>query len=90
MPNTADNLKSFIERIRSINWFQRIFHWQRVKNHLIDVASELSTLLTQLENLETDKIDSGKQLSDYKKNLDLAIEKKYELQESEKRVPQFD
>ncbi len=37
MNTDVDNLKSFIEKIRSLNFFQRLFGWKNIRNALIKV-----------------------------------------------------
>ncbi len=50
MDTNIDNLKKFIESIRSIEVWVRIFGWQRIKNQLIDATADLERLVANYEN----------------------------------------
>jgi hypothetical protein len=89
MISSADTLKSFIEKIRSINLFQRIFHWKKIRNQLIDVASALTSLLDQLQNLQTDKIASESNLSNCRKDLQVINDQKIKLEAAQKRFEEI-
>lgn len=47
------HLKMFLERIKSLSFFQRLFYWKAVRNQLIDAAADVSYLQNQLNNLQT-------------------------------------
>ena len=51
METNIDNLKRFIESIKTIGLFQRIFGWSSVRNQLVDAATDLQRLTTTTENL---------------------------------------
>jgi len=55
MNTPKDTLRAFLNRIRHINLFQRIFYWRSVRNELIDATESLSRLEADLEKLQDSK-----------------------------------
>lgn len=51
METNTDNLKRFIETIKTIGFFQKIFGWQSVRNQLVDATADLHRLIATTENL---------------------------------------
>src|SRR5437867_494193 len=52
MDNNIDNLKKLIEKIRTIGFFERLFGWGKIKEHLIDAVADLQKIITNSENLQ--------------------------------------
>lgn len=72
MNTEMDTIKNFIERVRSLSFFQRLFGWKSVRNSLIDVAASLNTLFSKLDYLQNDKTELTNQLSSKTKDVELA------------------
>ena len=62
MENNIDNLKRFIERIKSIGFFARIFSWGKIKNELVDAVTDLQKIISNSEflNNTNQKLESQK------------------------------
>jgi hypothetical protein len=86
MSTDADNLKYFIEKIKSLNFFQRLFHWRAVRNQLVDAAAALGKLLTEHENVQNARAALTGQVSDYKKDLQIATDQNIRSEAEEKRL----
>src|SRR5579875_1536279 len=72
MHSEIDGLKWFIETIKSLSFFQRLFAWKQVRNQLIDAAAGISSLNNKLNNLQLDKNNLQVQLAsctEHNKNL---------------------
>jgi cation transport regulator ChaB len=78
-------LHSFIETLKTISFFQRLFYWQKVRTQLIDAASSLSSLQAELQTLERSKTELGNEVSGYRKDLKLLEEQKTRLEEAVSR-----
>ena len=89
MNHDFDILRSFLEKIRTISFLQRLFQWRAVRNHLLDVHSALSRLLAGQTNLQDEKTTLTSQLSDCRKDLSMATEQKTRLEESQKRYTEI-
>ena len=50
MDTNIDNLKRFLENVRSIGFWGRVFGWRRIKDQLIDAATDLERLLASYEH----------------------------------------
>jgi hypothetical protein len=72
MNTEMDTIKGFIERLRSISFFQRLLGWRSVRNDLIDVAAGLNALGSKLDYLQQDKTELINQLSARNKDLELS------------------
>jgi predicted nucleic acid-binding Zn-ribbon protein len=79
------SLRSFLERIGTISFIQRLFSWKKIRNELIDAAASLSSIDTELTNLYTTKIQLENELSGCRKDVRLLEEQKIRLEESQKR-----
>src|SRR5215207_2453381 len=86
MSTDADSLKYFIEKIKSLSFFQRLFHWRAVRNQLVDAAAALSKLLTEYENIQTARATLTAQVSDYKKDLQIATDQNIRSETEETRL----
>lgn len=84
MFDSSSALQSFIEKIKTINFIQRLFFWKKVQVQLVDAAASLSNLLTEMENLRKTKNDLNQELIDCRKDLQLLNTEKTRLQEIEK------
>ncbi|MGN6166053.1 MAG: hypothetical protein ACTHOF_16080, partial [Flavisolibacter sp.] len=71
MFDSSSALQSFIEKIKTINFIQRLFFWKKVQVQLVDAAASLSNLLTEMENLRKTKNDLNQELIDCRKDLQL-------------------
>jgi len=69
MENNTDNLKRLIEKLKTCNFFDRLFRWNTIKSLLVDAASEVQGLLANfdgvkfnLTRIETEKSEITKDL----------------------------
>ena len=74
MPIETDNLRSFIEKLRSISFWERLFGWKTVRNGLIDAAAALNSVLNRIDHLQSGTQELNNQLSDSRKDLNIARE----------------
>src|SRR3954470_20765066 len=74
MPIETDNLRSFIEKLRSISFWERLFGWKAVRNGLIDAASSLNSLMGRIDHFQSANQELNNQLSDVRKDLTIARE----------------
>lgn len=72
MNTEMDTIKGFIERLRQLSFFERLFGWKSVRNSLIDVAASLNTLFSRIDYLQNDKQELINQLSSKGKDLELS------------------
>lgn len=79
------SLYSFLERIRNINFFQRLFFWKKVRNELIDAASALSSMDTELTHLRNSKTQLESEVASYRKDIRMLEDQISRLEESQKR-----
>lgn len=77
-------LHSFLERLKTINFFQRLFFWKSVRTQLIDAAASLGSLQNELRNLENSKTELGNEISGYRKDIRLLEEQKTRWEEAQK------
>ena len=52
MDNNIDQLRRFIDSVKKIGLFGRIFQWKRIKQELIDAVSDIQKLVTNNELLK--------------------------------------
>jgi hypothetical protein len=78
-------IKLLLEKINTISFFQRLFSWGKVRRQITEAAGELSRLFTELETLNEANIQLTKQLSECRKDLDLASNQKIRLEEVQKQ-----
>ena len=52
MESNTDNLRSLFDKLKAINFWQRLFGWKQVNNQLIDAYGELQRLLTSYAGLK--------------------------------------
>ena len=71
MNTDIDNLKSFVEKIRSITLFQRLFKWKQIRNSLVDVAAASSKLITGFQMIQDNKNQLNSQVSNCNKDTNL-------------------
>ncbi len=57
MDTNIDNLKKLIERIKTIGFLERLFSWKRVRQQLVDAASDLQKLIANFDNLKDKNIE---------------------------------
>lgn len=80
MPPSFVPLQSFIETIKNLGFFQRLFSWQKVRTRLIDAAGALSSLQTEVQNLEGLKTALANEVSGCRKDIKLLEEQKTRLE----------
>ena len=51
METNLDNLKRFIESIKTLGFWQRLFGWGAVRNQLVDASADLHRLIATTESL---------------------------------------
>lgn len=85
----VDSLKSFIEKIRSLGFIQRLLYWKTIRHQLIDAATALSRLLADFKNVQETKSALDNQLSGCKKDLSLLSEQKTRLEEAQRRYSEL-
>ena len=51
MDNNIDNLKKLIDILKTIGFWQRLFNWKRIRQQLVDAATDLQKLVTNSDNL---------------------------------------
>ncbi|MBS1687362.1 MAG: hypothetical protein JSS96_01455 [Bacteroidetes bacterium] len=52
MENNTDNLRSLFDKLKTINFWQRLFGWKQVKSLLIDAYGDLQRLLAAYSTLK--------------------------------------
>ncbi|MBO9684082.1 MAG: hypothetical protein J7502_15690 [Flavisolibacter sp.] len=83
MFNSSTPLHSFLEKIRTINFVQRLFFWIRIKNELISAASALSRMDADLQNTKNTVTELNNELSGYRKDISLLRDQKAKLEEAQ-------
>lgn len=53
MENNLDNLKRFMETIKTAGFWTRLFGWRKIRNQLVDASADLQKLLSNSEQLIT-------------------------------------
>lgn len=61
MENNFENLNRLIETLKNISFFTRIFSWSRIKNQIIDAASDVqrSVLITETSKEQIGKLEAA-------------------------------
>jgi uncharacterized protein YoxC len=85
MLDTMTPLQSFLERIRNISFFQRLFSWNKVRTQLMDAFSALSRLNKEIEILESTRAQMAGDVAGQRKDIKLLEEQKTRLEEAQKR-----
>lgn len=88
MNSSIDVLKAFLQTIKSINFFQRIFSWRKIRNELIETASALGRLEAEFVTLQKRQAEQDNELNNYRKDLQISEEQKTRLEEAEKKWKQ--
>ena len=52
MPTNIDSVRKFLNNIRSIGFWNRLFAWRSIKDQLVDATADLERLLTNSANME--------------------------------------
>src|SRR6476620_3517356 len=52
MYTTTDNLKRFIDLVKTISFWQRLFSWRKVKELLVDAVADLQRIITTTDNFK--------------------------------------
>lgn len=74
MDNNYDNLKSFIERIKTINFFERLFLWKNVRQQLINAVADLQKMTSNISFLLETNTELKSSISGLSKDIDLSKE----------------
>jgi hypothetical protein len=72
MDNNYDNIKSFLEHIKSISFFSRIFNWKNVKSLLFNAIADLQKIASNQSFLLESNIDLKSKNSELSKDLELS------------------
>jgi predicted nucleic acid-binding Zn-ribbon protein len=83
MFNSSTPLHTFLEKIRTINFIQRLFFWTRIKNELISAASALSRMDAELQNTKNTVTELNNELSGCRKDISLLRDQKAKLEEAQ-------
>lgn len=83
MENNIDNLKRLIEKLKTFNFFDRLFRWNTIKSLLVDAASDLQGVLTSLDGVKTNitrlETDNSGLTKDLQLSKDTLIRQEIEL-----------
>lgn len=77
MSNHHLTVRTFLERIKTISFWERLFHWSAVKKDLVDAAAGLSALQNNAENTEHSLASAQLNLSvlqETKRNLEAQVQ----------------
>jgi hypothetical protein len=71
------NIKSFLDQIKSLNFWGRLFGWGRVKKDLVDAAASLASLQTELAASQHELAQTGMHLlvmQETRRNLEVQLQ----------------
>lgn len=77
MSNPFLNVKAFLDKIKSIGFWDRLFRWGEVRRDLIEAATGLTSLQAELSSVQGDLASTQMHLSvmqETKRNLDLQLQ----------------
>jgi hypothetical protein len=74
MDTNIDNLKRFLDNVRSIGFWGRLFGWRRIKDQLIDAIADLERLVANYENEKGRAADAVQSAGDLAKDVEVARE----------------
>ena len=86
MLSSTNQLHSFLQRIKTISFIQRLFFWQKIRTELIDAAGALSSIDTGLANLNEVKTRLDNEVSSSRKDIKILEEQKTRLEELQRRL----
>jgi hypothetical protein len=72
MNNNTDNLNKLIDKLKTINFFERLFGWRKIKEQLLDAVVDFQKILSNTENLLERNLELKENNSSLIKDLDLA------------------
>src|SRR5215211_6675278 len=52
MYTNADNIKRFIDLVKTISFWQRLFSWGKVKQLLVDAVADLQRIISAADNFK--------------------------------------
>src|ERR1035437_246655 len=91
MNTNYDKLKNLIQRIRQISFLGRLFGWGSIKEQIIDAASDLQKMESNMEHLEAASSEHKAKALELSKDLEisktLGITKIEELKTIEAKLP---
>jgi hypothetical protein len=73
MDNNLDNLKRFMETIKTVGFWTRLFGWRKISNQLVDASADLQKLISINEQLSSKIADCEE--SNYKLTSDFQQKK---------------
>lgn len=88
MNEDISKLKWLIDRINTLNFFDRLFGWKKFKAGLLDISMSLSSLDNKMQELELTKGDLGGRLAQTTNELQNTIKEQRRLELSEQRLTQ--
>lgn len=86
MFNSTTPLHSFINRIRTLGFFQRLFSWSRIRTELIDAATALSRIDAEVQTLQKIHSEFNSEITGYRKDIRLLEEQRAKLEEGRNRM----
>jgi hypothetical protein len=72
MDTNIDNLKRFLDKVRSVGFWGRLFGWRRIKDQLIDATGDLERLVANYEYEKGRAVLAAQDVGDLTKDLDVA------------------
>jgi predicted nucleic acid-binding Zn-ribbon protein len=77
MSNHQLTVKAFLDTIKNLSFFSRLFGWSKVKRELVDAATALASLQNELINTQQNLTATTLQLSvlqETKRNLEIQLQ----------------
>jgi hypothetical protein len=68
---TYDNLRSFFERIKLLNFWQRVFYWNTLKALSYEAYEEFKSLSDNIDALNQQVAERNAAISDFEKNIQI-------------------
>jgi len=81
-----DNLKNFFEKIKELNFWQRIFRWKSIKILSYDAFNEFKNIAQKIENLSLDIEQRNNRIIDLEKSNEVLKTKVEEIQKLENKI----
>ncbi|MBA4321223.1 MAG: hypothetical protein C0408_00250 [Odoribacter sp.] len=75
MNHYYDNLRTFFERIKSLNFWQRVFYWSALKTLSYEAYEEFKSISGTLDSLNRQITERNAQISEYEKNIQILYAK---------------
>lgn len=81
-----ENLRSFFERIKALNFWQRVFYWSTLKALSYEAYEEFKSISDNINALNKQVTDRDARVSEYEKNLQILSAKIEDLKTSNERL----